>query len=484
MNNLVKIGAILLFATTTIVSANTQEHTNRGSQHYQPNYQPNYQSIIDDFVHAANEAVGFSGTVLIANSNEIIYQRSIGFADKDNKIPLNPNYRFAPGSVIKEFSTVAMMLLQQQGKIAYDDKVRDYISWLPAWAADITIDHLLAHTAGLGEIKYSTGLETAAVIEQIKAVKQLKYPPGEGFSYGNMVVVLRTLIIEKVSGKSYKSYVEENLFKPAGMKNSFARNDIQDSQDLIAYGEKPLAIDGVTAYATATDMYLWEKALWNNTFITKQTLSSAILKPSLGGVGRAYFDFGAYKKNSEGSLRQVWHPGTYPSHYALKSIDLDKDLFIVLLSRDGRNSTLREIREYIISASENKPLKFPSLWWLSAEMSSKGFVSAIRTYKSRVKSGEFVAKESELISLGYGLNHKQEQAALAIMALSIELFPQSANAHDSYAELLLMAKMYKQATPIVAQGIAVAEQLNEKFILGRLKKMQQQIADNTLLARP
>jgi len=472
--------AVLVFLFAAISGASSQEPYNQATQ----TKLVNYQAIVDDIVVAASEAVGFSGTVLIGNTHGIIYQRSIGFADKDQKIPLNPEYRFAPGSVIKEFSTVALMLLKQQGKIRYNDRVSDYISWLPDWASPMTIEHLLTHTAGLGEIRFATGMQTDDVIEQIKSVKNLKYRPGEGFSYGNLVVVLRALIIEKVSGQSYKSYIEENLFKPAGMKNAFARNNIKDHQPLIAFGEKPLAIDGVTAYATAIDMYLWEKALWNNTFVTTEALTSVIVKPGLGGAGRAYFDFGAYKTNRDGSLSQVWHPGTYPSHYALKSIDLEKDLFIVLLSRDGRNSTLSEIREYIINASENKPLEFPSLWWLSAEMSAKGFESAIKTYKTRVENGEFIANESALIGLGYGLNHKQELAAHAIMALSVELFPQSANAYDSYAELLLMAKRYKQAQSIVERGIGVAKKSNDQFILGRLKKMQQQVVENTQLARP
>jgi len=480
MNTLAKTCAMLVLSYAAIACVHSQEPSVQVS----PGKLLRYQPIVDDIVIAANEAIGFSGTVLVANSKDVIYQRSIGFADKEQKVHLNSEYRFAPGSVIKEFSTVALMLLKQQGKIRYSDKVIDYISWLPDWASAITIEHLLTHTAGLGEIKFATGMQTADVIEQIKSVKKLKYLPGEGFSYGNLVVVLRALIIEKTSGQSYKNYIEENIFKPAGMKSAFARDNIEDHQPLIAFGEKPLAIDGVTAYTTASDLYLWEKALWNNTFFTKQVLSSAIVKPSLGGEGSAYFDFGAYKSNSDGSLNQVWHPGTYPSHYALKSIDLDKDLFIVLLSRDGRNSTLSEIREYIINASEHKPLKFPSLWWLSAEMSSKGYESAIKDYKSRVKSGEFIAKESELIGLGYGLNHMQELAALAIMALSVELFPQSANAYDSYAELLLMAKRYKQAKPIVERGMAVAKKSNEQFILGRLEKMQQQIIEHTQLAKP
>jgi len=68
--------------------------------------------------------------------------------------------------------------------------------------------------------------------------------------------------------------------------------------------------------------------------------------------------------------------------------------------------------------------------------------------------------------------------------LSVELFPQSANAYDSYAELLLMAKRYKQAKPIVERGIDVAKKLNDQFILNRLKKMQQQIIEQTQLAKP
>ncbi len=441
------------------------------------NAQTDYKKQVDDIAIVASELMGFNGTVLIANSDGVIYQRSFGFADKGKLIDLTPDYRFSPGSVTKEFTTVALMMLKKQGKINYDDNVSKYLSNLPAWSSTITIEQILTHTSGLGEIKYSRNITTADVIKQINAVEKLKYKPGEGYSYGNLNVVLRALIIEKITGKSFKTFIKESLFVPAGMMSTFGRDNLASTDPLIAFGAIPLAINGVTAYTTALDLYKWEKALWNNVLVSKDTLTKVILKPGLSGSSnRAYFDFGFFNKNKNGDLVEIWHDGTYPQHYTFKSVDFDKDLFIVLLSSDGRKSTLSELRDYISNISDNQTLKIPAVWWLTNEIKSNGFAAAIKTYKGLVERGDFVANESSLNSFGYDLNsNDQPDGALAIMKLNVELHSQSEYAYDSYAELLIDAKKYTEAQPIVERGIALAQNSDNQFILGRLEEFLKEI---------
>jgi CubicO group peptidase (beta-lactamase class C family) len=438
--------------------------------------QTRFTKNVDQVIAEANKIVNFNGTILIANSERVIYQSSIGFADKEEKTSLTNDHRFAPGSIIKEFTTVALMRLEAKGKINYHDKITKYLTDLPAWANDITIEHLLTHTSGLGEMNYVTGIETADVFEQIKAVKKLKYPPGEGFSYGNFVTVLRALIIENVTNIDYKSFIEKDLFALSKMTTAFARDDIKTTAPLMAFGEKPLAIDGVTAYMTAFDIYKWEKALWTNCLISNKAFKMALLTPSKGGPSRAYFDFGFYSTNKKGEISEVWHDGTYPAHFALKYYDVKKDLFIILLSRDGRKATLKELRPYIstlftnstLPTIEQKTASLPLSWWLKEQLKVREYVQVFAELSLGIKNGTFVTNEAELSTYAYNLlSNKKYLAGLELMKITVTHFP-SANAYDSYVELLLRAEQYKDAKLAAEQGLALAKKENNSFLLGRL----------------
>jgi len=447
--------------------------------------QTDFNNGVDDVIANAHKMANFTGTVLIANSDGVIHQSVIGFADEAEKKVLTAEYRFAPGSIIKEFTTVALMRLKAQGKISYSDQITKYLDGFPSWAEEIKIEHLLTHTSGLGEMDYITDMETAAVVEQIKAVKKLKYSPGQGFSYGNFVTVLRALIIEKVTGTDYKSFIEKELFAASNMKNAFARDNIKTAAPLTAFGEKPLAIDGVTAYMTALDIYRWEKALWTNRLISNEAFKSALLTPSKGGRGRAYFDFGFYRTNKKGELTQVWHDGTYPKHYSLKFYDLEKDLFIILLSRDGRKATLRELSSYIsnlfsnttLATAEKKTLTLPFTWWLTEQLKSNAYDIVFTELKRRFKSGDITTTEAELTSSAYSLRRTNMDAAIELMKITADFFP-TANAYDSYVDLLLKAERYQKAKPVVKQGIILAKKEGNTFLLDRLVKFSKDIESN------
>jgi hypothetical protein len=334
-------------------------------------------------------------------------------------------------------------------------------------------------------MKYITGMDTADVLKQIKAVPSLKYTPGEGFSYGNFVTVLRALIIEKVSGIDFKSYVEETLFKPSKMSKAFARDDIQHRTSSMAFGEKPLAIDGVTAYMTARDLYNWEKARWNSSLINRESFMSAVTTPSKGGRGRAYFDFGFYRTDQEGRVTQLWHDGTYPKHFTLKYHDLERDLFIILLSSDGRKATLSELRQLLSSAYVNSQTKtetsqallIPASWNLNQQLKSKPYTEVFAAFKVQLNTGELYSNESELTSMAYSLRRTNVPAALELMALTVEYFP-SANAHDSFVDLLLQFDKYQRAKSVAEKGLILARQEKNAFVEGRLVQFIDTINKN------
>ncbi|MFK8013208.1 MAG: tetratricopeptide repeat protein, partial [Marinicellaceae bacterium] len=231
-------------------------------------------------------------------------------------------------------------------------------------------------------------------------------------------------------------------------------------------------ISGLTIYTTASDLYQWEKALWNNTLVNIDALKKVILEKGLSGNNlRAFFDFGNFKLNEKGELTDVMHDGSHPSHHAYKSINFTKDLIIILMSSDGRKSTLYELHEGLSNISHNSPVILPASWWLSHQIKTEGIDVALEAYKSKLTiDNDLNSNEQTLNNLGYGLYaNKQLEEALKVMKLNLELYPNSANTYDSYAELLIDANKQAEALPFIKQGIKVATENKNGQLLTILK---------------
>ena len=420
-----------------------------------------YAERIDWIAKIAQEYVGFNGTVLVGNDTGIIYHKSLGFGDEGKHVALTPAYRFSPGSIDKEFTTVAIMLLKQQGRISYDDTLSKYLPDLPVWANQVTIKHILTHTSGLPDIKYGRNLTTDGAIQQLMSIEKLDYEPGHGYYYGNLHSVLRAMVIEKVSGQPQDVFIKENIFIPAGMNQAFSRTSLENNQPLVAYGSLPMAVAGIDMYLTAQDLYRWENALWNGKVVNLKSLKEALAPHELSGqLNRATFDFGYFRKNGNEEISELFHDGTHPSHYALQSINFNTKLVIVLLSSDGKKSTLSLLNQSIRDLVDSSIVQVPNSWWLAHEAESHGYPAAIETYKSMIKSGERVkTKESVLNHMGYDLSDESTiEDALLLLKLNLEFYPNSANAHDSYAEILLEAGKYDEAKAVAEPGLKLAKQ--------------------------
>ncbi|HKO99362.1 MAG TPA: serine hydrolase domain-containing protein [Pyrinomonadaceae bacterium] len=173
----------------------------------------------------------------VSLNGETVFEKAFGLAELEHKIPNTTQTIFESGSVAKQFTAAAIVLLQQDGKLSLDDPVRKYIPELPDYGVPLTIRHLLNHTAGLrdwGTVLSLTGVGRGdRVINQDLALdvithqRALDFTPGSEYSYSNSGYNLAAIIVERVSKQKFPAFVEERLFKPLGMKNSSWRDDYQ-----------------------------------------------------------------------------------------------------------------------------------------------------------------------------------------------------------------------------------------------------------------
>jgi CubicO group peptidase (beta-lactamase class C family) len=180
-------------------------------------------ALVDYFEKAAG--LGFSGVVLVAKDDKVVFQDGYGWADAKRRILIRLDSIFDIGSGVKAFTATAIMQLEEQGRLNTADRISKYINGVPSDKAEITIHQLLTHTSGLNFDYFydqASAADRAIMRDREKYIKGvLSYPlafkPGEGRIYSNTGFSLLAIIIENVSGESYEQYVSRHLFKPAGM---------------------------------------------------------------------------------------------------------------------------------------------------------------------------------------------------------------------------------------------------------------------------
>ena len=188
------------------------------------------QQLIDHSINQFMRDFEVPGlSIAISKDGEFVLREGYGFADRENRISITPNHRFRIASVSKPITSVAVHTLIQRGRLSYDDRVFGPESILGSgpdeWPltqqhAEITVEHLLTHTAGAWDNKQNdpmfmqTSLDHQTLIGWTLANQPLEHDPGTHYAYSNFGYCLLGRIIEKVSGQSYESYVADQVFRP------------------------------------------------------------------------------------------------------------------------------------------------------------------------------------------------------------------------------------------------------------------------------
>lgn len=165
---------------------------------------------LDLLMKSANEIGIFNGNIIISEKGKIIYQNEFGYTDYTKSKKLSSKSTMPIGSIIKEFNSTGILFLVEKGKLNLDDKVSDYLTYLPNWANKIQIKHLLQYTSGLPRIFKNTPDE---YLTELNKVEKLEFEPGTGYIYSNANVFLQQEIIKKITNLSYEEFLRKVFFK-------------------------------------------------------------------------------------------------------------------------------------------------------------------------------------------------------------------------------------------------------------------------------
>ncbi|HXF43807.1 MAG TPA: serine hydrolase [Pyrinomonadaceae bacterium] len=259
---------------------------------------------VDEYMAAATKVLGFGGTILIARDGKPIISKGYGMANIEHSVPNSPQTVFRLGSITKQFTAMAIMMLQERGRLKIDDPICNYLKDCPAAWQTVNIRQLLTHTSGIPSytafpeyVKFSVQPMTPEVMLSMLRDKPLEFSPGEKFAYNNSGYYLLGVIIERVSGKSYADFLKENIFIPLGMTQTGYDNPLDVVKNRAAgyarragtvlnasYVDMSVPFAAGALYSTVEDLLRWDQALYTEKLVPKKTLDE-IFTPVKNGYG-------------------------------------------------------------------------------------------------------------------------------------------------------------------------------------------------------
>ncbi|MFC0169902.1 serine hydrolase [Pseudoduganella danionis] len=287
----------------------------------------------------------FSGAVLVAKGDKILLQKAYGDANREWAIPNSSNTRFRLGSITKQFTAAAILLLQERGKLKLDDQISRHISGLPDSWNTVTIQQLLTHTSGIHsftDLPEYRNIERFAKSpeETLAPVRELPldFPSGSQWNYSNSGYVLLGMLIEKLSNTSYEQFVQQNIFAPLGMKDSgydtnaaiiphraagYAATNLKLQNAEFIHMSVPFAAGAL--YSTTGDLLRWQTALYEGRLLSQssvQAMTTAV--PPGYGFGLMIMD------GPEG--KRYFHAGGIEGFSTLSSYRPTEKISVVILS--------------------------------------------------------------------------------------------------------------------------------------------------------
>jgi CubicO group peptidase (beta-lactamase class C family) len=254
--------------------------------------EPSTVSRMEQIVQDSVSRKVFMGTVLVARGDEILLDKGYGFANLELEVPDTPPTKFRLGSVTKQFTAAAIMLLQERGKLNVNDLVKKYMPDAPAAWDKITIFNVLTHTSGIPnytdfpEYPALQGIPTTPEKLVGRFIdKPLDFQPGEKYSYSNSGYIVLGYLVEKLSGETYEKFLQENIFAPLGMNDSgYDSNTALIPHRAEGYAPGPIGIVNAdytdmtvpfaagALYSTTEDLLRWEKGLFGGKLLKPDSL--------------------------------------------------------------------------------------------------------------------------------------------------------------------------------------------------------------------
>ena len=408
------------------------------------------KQVADEICQAYHQMNWFDGVILIAKEGKPIFEKAYGLADREQQIPNTIDTKFRIGSLNKSYTDVLILQLIEQGKIKLDQKLADFNLGFPADIAQkITIQHLLTHTSGFGDIFIPEYLDNIRAYKDIDDILPLLlnapliFEPGTDQSYSNYGYIVLGAILEKVTGSSFEQLLQSNILdkiKAIATHYDIAENISGEAQSY------QFNLDGTKTNNTATLEYptpdggMYANASDLLAFYQAQTFSNQLLSDETKlKMVADYRDIDMKWEDILNNPRAIQgFAGGGPGVSALVLTFLKEKYIVIILANTDEMVTEEigfRLEAAMMGRSYDTP-KLPAQHLLFQLIEEKGEDYLIHNFEKVVKEEELGKPDAMLLNnVGYDLIYSgNPDAAIQLFKMNIKLFPDDANPYDSLAE--------------------------------------------------
>ena len=327
--------------------------------------------------------------ILIAKGDKILYRKAFGMANLELKVKMKPETVFQLASITKQFTSVATMILVEQGKLGLKDPLSKFITDFPR-GDEITVHHLLNHTSGiksytnLPSFRSKTRMDmTPEEIIQFFKNLPLEFNPNEKYEYSNSGYLLLGYIIEQLSGMSYGEFIQKNIFDKLGMKRSYYADSykiipdrangyqlFEGNYENAEYMSTTIPYAAGSLMSTIDDMFLWSKAIRQNLLISESSKRIAFTNHSLTNGKATNYGYG-WAINEIAGVSTIEHTGGINGFTTSGIYVPDSNIYSIVLTNidDGKGPESSNIK--IVSTLLGKPITERSVVKLSEQQMKK-----------------------------------------------------------------------------------------------------------------
>lgn len=353
--------------------------------------------------------------IIVVKDGKTVLRKGYGLADTEKKVPIQPGDVFRLGSITKQFTAVAILMLEEEGKLSVQDEITKFLPDYPTQGKKITVEHLLTHTSG---IKSYTGMpgfrnivnKDMKPLEVVDFFKNepMEFSPGERYAYNNSGYFLLGVIIEKVSGMSYADFVAKRIFEPLGMAHTafegFERNGVKR---IAGYqrgraGYEPARPMSMTQpYAagslvsTVDDMARWDAAITAGKLLKPANWKRAFTPYVLNNGKPTDYGYGWQVRKFQGE-EMIEHGGAINGfHTQGMRLPASRIYVAVLTNRLGARPASEFHAERAAAIAQGKPLMEPK----AIKLSTAALDAFEGTYRIDDKENRIIVRDGDQLIL-------------------------------------------------------------------------------------
>lgn len=459
---------------------------------------------INEYMEQYTKLWAFSGSVAAIKNGKVIFEKAYGYANIEHKVKNTTETKYKIWSITKQFTAAAILLLEERGLLKVEDSIKKYFPEYAEINSDIKIYHLLTHTSGI--FNYSSLPNSHETFQRLNHKKDdlikmflnmpLEFEPGTQWKYCNTGYYLLGMLIERLSGKTYAEFLNENIFLPLGMLNTGVDNGKKlvsnmasgyylNDDELIHcnYINMDLMLSSGGMYSTVVDLLMWDQALNNGKILSSTSIEK------MNTQYKNNYGYGV-SININGNRRVIHHNGSCEGFLSEIHRYVDDDFAVVVLSNYGftaTNKLCKLIASIVFGEEYQLPAK-PEAFSINEKLlesylgiyEEQGFKLELKRENNKLK----LVIDDEYILPAYPINEntlhhtwideeytftKDDDGKVYLWGIkkkNSRTFIRYANKEDADTLALINSKSIQEGF----KGIISDEFLKEKFSFERLKE--------------